>query len=99
MLQMVENVPARVCTRCGVRQYSDPTEGRLSALIAAGAPSWKASRVVSVPVFEYDDIESLASGLLGSAPGASRSSEPAKAENDPATSAALDPSGDENTRY
>lgn len=96
---MVENVPALVCTRCGARQYADATEKRLSALIAAGAPGWKASRTVSVPVFDYDDIDSLASGLLAGARATPGSGTPAETVDRPAVANAIDPAGDENTRY
>ena len=95
ILQVVENVPARVCARCGGRQYGAESEQRLAALVAAGAPAWKARRVVSVPVFDFADIDSFAGSMLGGTAQSAAGPAPAAGETDPVVAS----SSDDNTLY
>ncbi len=76
-LKVVEGVPAHVCTRCQARYYDSAVDEKLTSLIAAGLPDRKASRVMSVAVFDYGKITEFASGEekvplnpAGSSPGA-----------------------------
>lgn len=99
VLQLVENVPARICGHCGARHYDAAAEQRLAALIAAGAPDWKARRSVRVPVFDYADIDSIANALAeATGERSTPAAAPGASEGALADPVAQMPS-DENLRY
>jgi len=53
----VENIPARVCQRCGEQFYNHETTEKLAALDKRGFVSATARRNVLVPVFSLADIK------------------------------------------
>ncbi|MCX5638528.1 MAG: YgiT-type zinc finger protein [Planctomycetota bacterium] len=53
----VENIPARVCQRCGEQFYNHETTEKLAALGKRGFVSATARRNVLVPVFSLADIK------------------------------------------
>lgn len=50
-LNLIEGVPAHVCERCGLQYFDPEVEERIRALNAAGFPSYRAVRYITVPVF------------------------------------------------
>lgn len=56
-LNIIEGVPAHVCTDCGLQYYDPDIEDRIRALAAAGFPGHLATRSVHVPVFTLDALK------------------------------------------
>ncbi|MGB5558639.1 MAG: type II toxin-antitoxin system MqsA family antitoxin [Paracoccaceae bacterium] len=53
-LVVVEDVPALVCQSCAERYYEDETAMRLDIMRGQGFADDRVRRVLSVPVFSYD---------------------------------------------
>jgi YgiT-type zinc finger domain-containing protein len=57
-LNIIEGVPAHVCTRCGEHHYDSDVQAQIRALTAAGFPHRLSSKTFHVPVFSLEEVAS-----------------------------------------
>jgi len=53
VIELIENVPAEVCTRCAQESYPGWVAHEMDRLLAEGVPD----RTVSVPLFRFEKTE------------------------------------------